>query len=180
MRFVIVLIFILKTTICGLAQDSLKQVTPSGFKYDTLVIHDKFPALRIGIGLQKSFYSELGISYNKIYGSNYGHFGCYDFFASAIFIPRVKTQKSIYGAKVGAEGGTQGSMGGIEVLYLSDNIKHDVMITPKLGLGLFTYLVLSYGYSFSTNNRPFHKIGRHQFSIVSNLPPLKNFKKKKK
>jgi hypothetical protein len=75
MRFVIVLIFILKTTICGLAQDSLKQVTPSDFKYDTLVIHDKFPALRIGIGLQKSFYSELGISYNKIYGSNYGHFG---------------------------------------------------------------------------------------------------------
>jgi len=76
-------------------------------------------------------------------------------------------EKAITGVKLGCESVFNGSAGGLEIKYLSNGEDDDVMITPKIGLGI-GFVNMFYGYNFSTNKYPFERIRKHQFSFVIN------------
>ncbi len=122
---------------------------------------------RVGAGIQRNFYTELGIAKRKQV------FGCTGFSANAYYLalewhPKVsKEQKdNIYGVKFGYEFNAMLPIIGIEGKYQTDFNKNDFIITPKVGLGLLGDLNIFYGYNISLNNLPFDSVGRHQFSIV--------------
>lgn len=121
-------------------------------------------ALRTGMGLQKSFYVEIGPSfvYNRIdLREGFGNSVLYSTFEWV-------TIKNIYGVKIGGEFGQNLSMMGLEIKYQTDQIKKDFVITPKIGLG-FGFVNIFYGYNFSTNKYPFMSLGKSQFSVILNF-----------
>lgn len=125
---------------------------------------------RVGAGVQRNFYTELGIAKRKQV------FGCTGFSANAYYLalelhPSIsKEQKdNIYGVKIGYEFNAMLPIIGIEGKYQTDFSQNDFIITPKVGLGLLGDLNVFYGYNISMNDRPFDSVGRHQFSIICNF-----------
>ena len=124
-------------------------------------------APRIAFGTQRAFYFEAGAALQKyIYEPRHG------FVANAIYTCFEWTvgkagEKSIVGAKIGAESVFNGSTGGIEIKYLTNGDDDDIVITPKLGFGIGA-ATLFYGYNFSTNKYPYERIRKHQFSLAIN------------
>ncbi len=128
---------------------------------------EKQISIRVGGGIQKSFYTELGLA---LHACNYGDTG---FFSNAIYTAFEWTpnkEKEIYGLKIGYEVNFFLLNLGLEAKYLTDFKERDFVFTPKIGLGLYGDVNIFYGYTIVTNNNPFsEKIGRHQLSIILNL-----------
>ena len=144
----------------GQERDSIDHKTPASWK--------KFEiAPRLGIGTQRSFFYEAGLSLQKYrYIANYG-FMVFNWYSSVEWVPAYDGEKSVYGPKFGYEMFNNGAGGAIEVKYLTNGEVDDVMITPKYGFGL-GFVNLFYGYNFSTNKYPFPKIRKHQFTFIIN------------
>ena len=121
-------------------------------------------ALHAGVGLQRSAYLEIGTSYI------YHNFNSRQGFVNGILFTSFEWTpiKNIYGIKVGAEYGYNLSMLCIDLKYQFRNSTKDLVITPKIGLGL-GLLSLYYGYTISTSKYPFPSIGKHQFSMTINF-----------
>ena len=128
---------------------------------------EKQISFRVGAGIQKSFYTEIGLALHRC---NYGDTG---FFSNDIYSALEWTPsqgKDIYGLKIGYEVNAYLLNLALEAKYLSDFEEKDFVITPKIGLGLYGDVNIFYGYSISTHKNPFSKdIGRHQLSIILNL-----------
>lgn len=144
----------------GQEADTTKNAIPVSWK--------KFHiAPRLGIGTQRSFFTETGFSLQKyIYEARHG-FIVYNVYSALEWIPAHSGEKAIYGPKLGYEIINNGGGGAIEIKYLTNGDTDDVMITPKLGFGL-GIANLFYGYNFSTDKYPFPKIKKHQVSLVIN------------
>ena len=129
---------------------------------------DRFQiGLRAGGGIQKSFFTEVGLSLQKyVYAERHGYMAT-TFYTSFEWTPSSSRGKPVYGFKAGAELVNNGATGGFEVKYLVNAENKDVMLTPKYGFGL-GFVTVFYGYNISTNKYPFHQIGKHQFSLVIN------------
>ena len=126
-----------------------------------------YPGLRLGAGIQRSFYTEVGLSLQKyVYDEREG-FIVPTIYAAFEWTPSTKGQKPVYGIKIGGETVRNGASGGIEIKYMWNAGNEDVVFTPKLGFGL-GFINLLYGYNLSTRKYPFSKIGKHQFSLVIN------------
>jgi hypothetical protein len=121
-------------------------------------------SLRLGLGIQSSFYSEIGFSLHKYYYNDLA-FASSAFYTALEWIP---SRENIYGLKVGYELNIRTAVA-IEIKYLTNNETHDFFITPKAGFGVLGILTLFYGYNFSLNQYQFTSIGYHQFSITANL-----------
>lgn len=123
-----------------------------------------------GFGVQKSPFVELGIS--KFYIMEVGYFPISKSMYSSIeFSPTIQPQEEnhIYGWKVGYEFSLLFVSAALEAKCQTDFKNNDFVITPKLGLGAFGVVTFYYGFNISTQNKPFSRIGNHQFSIVCNL-----------
>jgi hypothetical protein len=155
-----VLLFLSLVSLHGQQRDSVDHKTPASWK--------KFEiAPRIGIGVQRSFFFEAGFSLQRnIYEARHG-FITYNWYLSYELNPPHKGEEKIYGPKLGFESVFNGGAGAIEVKYLTNGEKDDVMITPKYGFGI-GFVNLFYGYNFSTNKYPFPKIRKHQFTFIIN------------
>lgn len=130
---------------------------------------EKQISIRVGVGKQKSIYTELGLALHKC---NYGDVGFFsnDFYSALEWVPN--REQNIYGLKLGYEANSFLFLLnlGLELKYQTDFKENDLIITPKAGLGVFGDLNIFYGYNFSTNNDPFEEIiGHHQLSIVFNF-----------
>lgn len=124
-------------------------------------------APRAGIGIQKSFFTEIGFSLQKyIYEARHG-FMVLNIYSAFEWVPASDEEKAVYGVKAGYEIVNNGGAGAIEIKYLSNGDNEDVMITPKFGFGI-GLANLFYGYNFSTNKYPFARIRKHQFSLMIN------------
>ena len=101
------------------------------------------------------------------------NYGCTGFFSNDFYTALEWTpdkEDDLYGLKVGYEVNAYLLNLGLEVKYQTSFQKNDVVITPKIGLGLYGDVNIFYGYNISINNSPFkHIISNHQFSIVFNL-----------
>ena len=120
--------------------------------------------LRLGTGIQKSFYYELGISRHK-YIHNYYSYITTNYYTSTAWTPN----GNILEIKAGYELNLSIIAIGLEGKYQTNFEKNDFVLTPKIGLGLFGLLNIFYGYNISTNNRPFVNIGQNQVSLAINF-----------
>ena len=133
-------------------------------------IWTKVTALRGSIGAQKSFFTEVGIS--KLYYSNSGYVPMSKAkFIAIEFSPTLKpkAENDLYGLKVGYEFTAIIISVALEAKYQTDFTNNDFVLTPKIGFGAFGIFTFYYGLNVSTNNKPFSRIGTHQFSIICNL-----------
>lgn len=128
--------------------------------------------IRFGLGVQKSFYTELGVSRNVFVQDNIGA-ASLTYYSALEFTPSFsKNRLSVYGLKGGIEYCT--TAGGLtamclEIKYLSNFEKEDVIITPKAGLSAFGLVSIFYGYNLSILHDSFPQIGHHQLSIIINI-----------
>lgn len=172
-KFIFLLTFLFVCTISnGQTSDSTQPYVPETWKKYHI-------GIRAGAGIQRSFYFEAGLSLQKyVYEARHG------FMASAFYAAFERTagtsgETPVYGVKAGAELVNNGAGGTIEIKYLANSKKEDVVITPKFGFGL-GFINIMYGYNFSTNKYPFPNIGKHQFSLVINTNILFHDPEKKK
>jgi hypothetical protein len=128
------------------------------------------PSLRLGFGLQRSIYTEAGISFHKYI------VGCTGYASKTAYMAlewmptiRPENENNIYALKTGYEVNGSIIALGIEAKYQSDLKKNDIVLTPKVGLGIYGMINIFYGYNISFNRSPFTRVGHHQFSIVANL-----------
>jgi hypothetical protein len=124
--------------------------------------------LRVGVGVQKYFQSEIG--YSKLTHT----VGCTGFFSKDYYVamewmPKSENYNAVYALKTGFEATASGVSVALETKYQTNWDKKDIVITPKIGIG-FGYAYLFYGYNISTFGRPFPNVGNHQFSLIVNLP----------
>lgn len=156
----LVFFLLLSSVAFGQSPDTTKRHTPQTWK--------KFePGLRVAVGLQKYFYTELGLGLQRYtYIDKYG-FLATTFYASYQWTPPRSGKLQVNGIKAGAELVNNGATGGIEVVYLYNDEHSDWIITPKYGFGIGA-ATLFYGYNFSTSKYPFPNVRRHQFSLAIN------------
>lgn len=160
MKPIIIILLYLSNTAAAQNIDTSTHHVPATWK--------KFePAFRIAAGTEKSFYTELGIVFQRyIYAARHG-FLASAFYGSFQWNPSTKGNDKVYGVKIGAELVNNGGTGGIEVTYHFNNISEDWVITPKYGFGI-GFVTLFYGYNISTNKYPFPNIRKSQFSLAIN------------
>jgi hypothetical protein len=151
------------------AQDSLK--THDSTHVDGYYHWSKFrPALRVGVGIQKSFFTEIGISAPHYYYSDLG-IVCYNYYTTMEWNPTILPRKpdNIYGYKVGGQIQAAYAVFGLETKYQTDfKNKYNFVITPKFGVNLILF-TLYYGYGFSLEKNPFKTVLQNQVSLVFDL-----------
>ena len=139
----------------------------------TFAQEDLNSALRIGIGSQRNFYSEIGYQY-KI-GEKVKPGCAYSYSPSAFYSTIEWTTKSdsfkdVYAVKVGYEQMLSLPLSyAIEAKYQTNFDSKDFVVTPKVGLYASEKFSLFYSYNISTNGNPFGNVGQHQFSLIFNL-----------
>lgn len=168
--FSIFLPFLLNLNPKSFAQDSTKtqsKVTnKEGYKRWTIYR----TSVRFGIGVQKSFYSEIGVSRLRYFYNDLGYAATVHYAAiewTPTFFP--DKPKNIFGLKVGYELNMRTLALGLETKYQTDGSQNDFVLTPKIGLGFFGVVNVFYGYNISFAGSPFADIGHNQFSVVANL-----------
>ena len=190
-RFIRLFLFILTVTLILTAITSYGQIVTDTAKVkqqnnDTIKDVDSETwdhfvlGLRAVCGIQKSFYTECGLSLQRyFFQGKPATVAASTYYICFEWTPTTSgdTKKNIYGYKVGYEWAYNLAVCELDIKYLTNNEKEDIMITPKMGIGVGTLCML-YGYNFSTKKYPFSNIGKHQFSLVFNSNIL--FKKKNK
>jgi hypothetical protein len=163
---IVILIPLLLLCVPVLAQDTTQSIPPRpGFVERDTVYRG---LIHFGVGTQRSFYAELGISRMRLtIGPSNG--GFVTRFASLEYTPHFNSgSPDIFGLKAGWHNYGVFGAWGIEGKYLTDLGIGDVVITPRLGLGL-GFINLLYGYNISFYGRPFSRIGKHNVSLSFNF-----------
>ena len=136
---------------------------------NTQVKITKTNEIRLGLGVNHAFYSELG------YAKHITRVGCTGYLSKGYYVglewlPETPNFDNVYALKTGYEIITMLGAIGLEAKYQTDFNEKDVVLTPKIGFGLLSYVFLSYGYNVSIRNQPFPNVGKHQLSITFNIP----------
>ncbi|NHN27525.1 hypothetical protein FIA58_017740 [Flavobacterium jejuense] len=143
-------------------QDSIRPLL-----YSRQFTSEKQISIRVGGGIQKKLFTEIGLALHKCTYGDTGFFSN-DFYTALEWFPN--RESNLYALKMGCEANANLINVALEVKYQTDFQEKDVVIIPKIGLGLFGDVNMFYGYSISTNNEPFSDIiGKHQVSIVFNF-----------
>jgi hypothetical protein len=187
MKFYILFFFVLSITLNASCQNAFQDKPNENVKYVSKAV----TLLRLGLGYQKSLYSELGFTRRNYFGDDIVK-GCTAYYGSVEWTPEFSRESpDVYGIKFGGEITLQPLMVGIESKFQSNFNDNDFVITPKIGIGdgnftrlPISYIYLCYGYNISFNHRPFGAMGRNQISLVFNpvnisyLLNKKRYKKK--
>ena len=166
-NILLLLLIILSLSIYG--QDSTRvdsATNKEGYKHWTKY----HTSLRLGIGYQKTFYSELGLARHKFIYNDLGYASS-TYYTSIEWIPTIlpNKPKNMYGLKVGYEINARTLALGVEAKYQTDFVKNNIVFTPKVGFGLLGIINLFYGYNISVIPNSFQEISKNQFSIIVNL-----------
>ncbi|WP_445711038.1 hypothetical protein [Flavobacterium sp.] len=165
-RYIVIIALFLSINNC-FSQDST-YVFHNRKHFDNIKTND----IRLGIGVNHTFYSEIGYAKHL---SNIGDTGYFSrgYYVAVEWLPKSPNFTDVYAIKVGYEVSAFLLHLGIETKYQTDFDKTDFVVTPKIGFGLFTYVSLSYGYTISTNKSPFENVSKNQFSLIFNIPARK-------
>ncbi len=125
---------------------------------------------RLALGVQRSFYTELGVARHKYIFSEQGY-AAQAYYAAFEWIPTTQpeTENHIFGIKTGYEINAGPLALGLEAKYQFEKDDSDFVITPKVGMGFFGVVNIFYGFNISINDRPFSRVGKNQFSVNVNL-----------
>jgi hypothetical protein len=126
--------------------------------------------LRLGLGVEKSAYTELGLARHTYFYNDCGIIG-HAYYTSITWSPQILPVKDrdIFGLKAGYETDLNILALAIEAKYQTDGKTNDAIITPKIGFGVSGLVQLCYGYNISFAGYPFPGISHNQYSIVINL-----------
>ena len=135
--------------------------------YNRHVTAAKQISIRVRVGIQKKVFTELGLALHKCTYGDTGFFSN-DFYTALEWFPN--RENNLYALKIGYEANANLINVALEVKYQTDFEEKDIVIIPKIGIGVFGDVNVFYGYCISTNNDPFSPIiGRHQVSLVFNF-----------
>ena len=126
-----------------------------------------YNALRVGVGIERSPYFELGYARVGIVDKSWP--GSLSFYAAGQLnmSRRNETNRYIYGGKAGFETAWMIGMWGAEIKYLTNREESQVYFTPKVGLSALGFVSVLYGYNIPRKDR-LSEIGSHQISITLN------------
>ena len=129
-----------------------------------------YSLLRFGIGVQRSFYTELGITRYK-HLNLFHHSAKYAFYGALKWIPALPKggERNIGGLKAGTQLYLNRFILEFEPVFLTDGINNNMLITPKIGVNIAGSFNLCYGYNITLLGKSFSKIGYNQFSLVFNF-----------
>lgn len=149
------------------SQDTIKTVNANRIGYKEWT---KYKSLvRFGIGVQKSFSTELGITrhkymFNDLAGASAAYYSTIEWIP-----PFSSNNDNVYGLKAGYEISAGALALGLEAKYQTDFVENDFVFTPRIGLSVVGVVTLFYGYNISTNGNPFPNVGNHQFTVICNF-----------
>lgn len=167
MKGIFIFVFVLRCSISfSQVQDSTKVIDASmrSRLNSTKICH----SLRVGVGFQKSFVTEIGYSRME-YSTGCTGFGSKTYYTTLEFIPKTKNYNPIFALKVGLEYNLSILAVGLETKYRTDFNNKDFILIPKIGFGL-SYINAFYGYNLSTTKNIFSSTNNHQFSIIFSFP----------
>ena len=166
MRKLTIILLLNLYTLVAIGQDTTSTKSKEGYKDWT----QTRSCLRLGIGAQKSFFSEIGFARLSYIYNDLGYASA-AYYAALEWTPTILPDKprNVYGLKAGYEMNLRALAVGIEVKYQTDRKENDFVLTPKVGFGVIGVVNIFYGYNISFMSSPFDKIGHNQFSIVFNL-----------
>jgi hypothetical protein len=121
---------------------------------------------RVGVGVQDGPFAEAGLSFHKIYVHPLALASSAPYLTiEGVFLK----EDYILGAKAGYEvvAGLFGAAA--DVTYYTDFNKRSLMVTPKVGLSVFGFVNLFYGYNIPVSDDEFKSIDRNRFSLTFNL-----------
>ncbi len=167
--FLFVWLFLVPFSFAQQNQDSIQIISPTT-PYKCLY-SSSYISPRFGLGFQNGFSSELGIAFQK------RNFSCTGFYARTYYtsvemIPafeKTERAKNLYALKTGIEINPMGLAFAVEAKYQTNFSENNVLITPKIGIGIFGDLLLFYGYNLSLQKEQFTSSSKHQFSLILNV-----------
>ncbi len=159
MRFILILVLALCIYSESYGQDTATINLPIREGYKKWTPYET--AGRFGIGIQKEFYTEFGIS-----GFSYYYNDRIDYSSNFYGAIEWSQPKNVYGFKMGYEINASALALGLEMKYQVNSSAYDFVVTPKIGVGILGIINIFYGYNISTRGQPFADIGHHQFSMV--------------
>jgi len=128
---------------------------------------------KVGIGAMDRAFVEVGVQWHSIYRHpltllTHGPYSTVDVF--------INNSNLLLGPKVGYEF-TAGLVGAaVDLTYFIDHNydgeggnRQAVMVTPKIGISVFGFANLFYGYSIPLSNETLSTISRNRFSLVFNI-----------
>jgi len=126
-----------------------------------------YNAIRLGVGIEKSPYLELGYSRIAIVDKSWPGSLC--FYAAGQINVSNEEEKAryTYGGKAGFETAWMIGMWGAEIKYLTNDKESQVYFTPKVGLSALGFVSILYGYNVPKKDT-LNEIGSHQISITLN------------
>lgn len=127
-----------------------------------------YNALRVGIGVERSPYVEVGLSRIGIAdkGLESGSFCFYG--AGQVNVSHAAGRPSyLYGGKVGFETAWMIGMWAVELKYLTNGKDSQMYFTPKVGLSALGFMSILYGYNTPRKDK-LGEVGTHQISITIN------------
>lgn len=161
--------YILLPLLCCLSPFTAKAQSDSTRMLPRLELDNSAFCLRISNGMQRNYFVALGVSRTSFVGSGHGIHG-FEYFATATYFPSFKKDgDQVFGAKAGATLFGNMMALGVDVAYYNKFPNFDVLITPKIGIGV-SNLYISYGYAISTQKYTINAIGKHQVALTVNLP----------
>lgn len=126
-----------------------------------------YTALRVGLGVQGSYYAGLGVTrlwsypYKGVMGASTAVYGMVEW--------HVSSHLPMYGFKAGGEA-SAGPVGyGAEVKYLTDFNRGNLLFTPRVGINLGGFAILYYGYQFFDEQKKLPVLSHHQVEFAVNL-----------
>lgn len=142
------------------------EIALSGKTLNSLQCNRPHTLFRFGLGCQKSFFAEIGVSRFN-YAHIFKHSNKFDYYGALELTPAIKPKKdnNIIGIKAGFELYVRSIILAVEPKYLTDGKNNTLIITPKIGLCIGS-IYFYYGYSFPAIRNSYSKIGLHQFSLV--------------
>ena len=148
-------------SLASLGQNARQDSIPASMRVG---IKNSGVSLRAGIGIQRSFYYEIGFARNTFVASRHGGQGSSIYAAFASFPAFHERDHTVSGFRFGTEFYGTGGFIGVEVSPLWGGHRQDILIAPKIGFGVPT-TSLFYAYHFSTNEWAVARVGRHQIGL---------------
>jgi hypothetical protein len=126
--------------------------------------------LRAEAGWNKSWFASLGASYVYSNVNDHAPMSMVVYAAAEANLAGYRSPNAFYGYKAGFETAGLPFALGLELRNNTDFSGNDQFVfTPKLGLSLFSYVNLFYGYNVYDKNKNLFGIGRSQLSFSINI-----------
>lgn len=127
---------------------------------------------KIGYSYQKSHFIEAGYGYGLVLLNRIAPYAVIGPYIQLEYSPI--RQNNILGEKIGFEFSYVILSSKISFTRYKQNNNVDFVLTPEIGLTIFSIISFTYGYNFNTTQKLINDISKNKFSICINISPHYN------